>query len=289
MAVWRVRLEADDLNTVTLMDRSASAQENQFLQSFDFASPAVREVVDDQVGDGVDDQSTYVGAAALSVELKMMGQVELLLAALRPFLSPRRRPRFVVWDDTWAQERRLVLRGVSWPGDRSGIQDRLRDSQFQWTVPAGVWEAAAITTYTIAAATGGGDGRTYDLVTPRTYPATSVAGVAYVTNMGDLPAPFVARLYGPAIGPRLTNDDTGQMVAFTSELVLSAGEFVEIDTYAQTAYLSGSTDSSVLPMLDFDTTTWWHLPTGVTSVRYNPVAGVVVGAVAEIEYRQRWL
>lgn len=290
MAVRQVRLVDDELGTFVLMDRDVVPMRTDlFLQRMDVASPSIREVVDPRVGDGVDDRSEYVGPRAASVEVRLCDQPETLWGQLRGYLSPRRRPRLVVRDDAWPQDRRLVLRGVSWPGERDGVLDRVRDVQLQWTVPSGTWEADVALTQSIAAATGGAIGRTYDLVTPRTYPATSVAGTGSVSNPGDLPAPFRARLYGPAIGPRLSDDATGLSVAFTSELVLAAGEFVEIDTGAQTAYLSGSTDSSVLPMLDFDATSWWQLRPGTVSVRYHPAAGVVAGAVAVIDYRPQWL
>lgn len=291
MAIRRVQLEDDVLSTVVLLDLNSpgTARTDLFLQKLDVPSPTIREVIDDQVGDGSDDRSLYVGPRTAAVELRIMDDTETTMGQLRPFLSPRRRPRLMVTDTSWAQERRLVLRGSQWPGERTGVGDRIRDVQLQWVVPAGVWEAAVLSTATVAAATGGGDGRVYPLETPRTYPTTSVSGVVDIVNDGELPVPFVARLYGPCVGPRLTNDDTGDMVAFTSELVLAAGEYVEIDTGAQSAYLMSSTDSSVLSMLDFDTSTWWLLGTGTVSVRYNPLSGVVAGSQAVIDYRGVWL
>lgn len=289
MALRRVDLVDDELGTFTLLDLGAPQRLDLFLQRLDSPSPAMREVTDEQTGDGVDDRTLYVGPRATSVELRLCDTPETLMGQLRPYLSPRRRPRLVVVDTEWAQTRRQVLRGVSWPGERTDVGDRVRDVQLQWTVPSGTWEADEALSQTVAAATGGSVGRTYDMVTPRTYPSTSSGGVGSVVNAGDLPAPFVARLYGPAIGPRLTDDATGLAVAFTSELVLAAGEFVQIDTGAQTAYLSGSTDSSVLPMLDFDATSWWSLRPGTVPVRYNPASGVVSGAVAVIDYRPQWL
>jgi hypothetical protein len=289
VAVRRVTLVEATLGSYVLMNRDGVPRTDLFLQKLDVPSPAVREVVEDDIGDGVDDRSEFVGARAVSVDLRLGDTPELIMGQLKPFCSPRRRPRLVVWDDAWAQERRLVLRGVSWPGEYDGVKDRLRDVQLQWTAPLGLWEAEALASVTIAAATGGGDGRTYDLITPRTYPATSVAGAAVVSNLGSEPTPFVARLYGPCIGPRLTEDATGRAVAFTPELVLGAGEYVEIDTGAQTAYINSALDSSALSMLDFNATTWFHLQPGLSLVRYNPISGVVAGAVAVIDYRPRWV
>ena len=290
MAVLRVTLVNPGIGSIVLMDLTGpTPREDLFLQKLDVPSPAIREVVDDQVGDGVVDRSLYVGPRTAAVELRLGDTPEQIMGQLRPYMSPRVRPLLRVVDSEWAQDRQLVMRGVSWPGERSGVLDRLRDVQLQWTVPSGTWEAVLLTSVSIAAATGGGDGRVYDLVTPRTYPATSVAGAGVLSNPGDLPVPFKARLYGPCIGPRLTEDLTGLAVAFTAELVLAAGEYVEIDTGAQTAYINSAIDSSALPMLDFDATTWWHIQPGLSLVRYNPLSGVVAGAVAVIDYRPQWI
>jgi hypothetical protein len=182
-------------------------REDLFLQKLDVPSPAIREVVDDQVGDGVVDRSLYVGPRTAAVELRLGDTPEQIMGQLRPYMSPRVRPLLRVVDSEWAQDRQLVMRGVSWAGERSGVLDRLRDVQLQWTVPSGTWEAVLLTSVSIAAATGGGDGRVYDLVTPRTYPATVSARAGRAQQPWDLHGAFKARLYGPCIGPRLTETD----------------------------------------------------------------------------------
>lgn len=289
MAVRRVRLDDDDLGEVVLLDLSAAPRADLFLQRFEVSSPAVREVVDDRVGDGVDDRSEFVGAAAVSVGLRLCDTPQATFEQLRPYISPRRRPWLYVQDSDWSVERRIRLRGVSWPGERTGLGDRLRDVQLQWTAPDGTWQAADETEVVIVAQVGGAAGRVYPLDTPRTYPTTTSQGVADVVNSGDVPVAFRARLYGPCTAPRLSNDATGETIKFGDDLVIPAGEYVEIDTGAQTAYYLSDPDSSRLHMLDFDLTEWWRLPTGTTDVRYHPASGVAAGCEAVVTVRPEWL
>jgi hypothetical protein len=86
----------------------------------------------------------------------------------------------------------------------------------------------------------------------------------------------------------LINDLTGEEIAFTSDLVLAAGEYVEIDTRAKTARLLSSVTASRLSYIDFSTNSWWQIQRGIQQIRYaatDPTAG----SQAVITYRPVWL
>jgi hypothetical protein len=97
------------------------------------------------------------------------------------------------------------------------------------------------------------------------------------------------RLYGPCAGPRYTNDLTGERLEFSEDLVISAGEYLELDTRERTALYMSDPDASRLHLMNFEVSTWWRLAPGVNRLRYNPISGVEVGSQAYITYHPAWL
>jgi hypothetical protein len=118
--------------------------------------------------------------------------------------------------------------------------------------------------------------------------ATASTGATVISNLGAVPSHFTARLYGPAAGPRLTNETTGEEIAFTSGLVLGPGEYVEVDTRDRTAVLLSIADASRLSFVDFATTSWWRIEPGDNQLRYA-AESLEPGAAAVITYRPAWL
>jgi hypothetical protein len=86
----------------------------------------------------------------------------------------------------------------------------------------------------------------------------------------------------------LINETTDERIGFTSSLVLGAGDYVEIDTRAQTALLLSSPSADRVGYLDFANSTWWRLQPGDQQIRYAPLSGSA-GTAAVITYRPAWL
>lgn len=261
-----------------------------YLASIDAPSPEVREVVDPRTDDdGTWDNTSLYGARACTVEL-------LVASAARPFedqvaryLHPSLRPYLVVADDGWAQTRRLMLRTDQWSAPlTTDLAPDQRKIQLQWKAPDGIWEAVDTVEETVLGDLFTDTGRTYPKTYSWSYPSTDVVGALIITNAGAAPVHFTAKLYGPCSGPQLINETTGERLGFLSGLALAAGEYVEIDTRAQTAYLLGNSSADRLNFLDFMDSSWWRLQPGDQQVRYAPLAGSS-GTAAVITYRPAWL
>lgn len=261
------------------------------LQNIDVPFPEVRAIEEPRTDDdGTRDTTTRHGSRAVSVQLRVVDNLPQIVDEISGFLHPSARPYLHVADGGWEGERRLRLRVDQQSSPMSAdLYPFARDVQVQWTAPDGVWEAVDVTTVTVNADTGVLTGRTYPLVFPRTYPATMAAGALEHTNPGNTWSHYVARLYGPCNGPRLTNDTTGQSLIFTEGLNLAAGEYLEVDTRARSALLLSQAGASRLGFVDFAVSEWWRLAPGVNETRYHPVSGVEPGSAAVIEYHPMWL
>lgn len=259
------------------------------VQGLDVPQAAPREQVEPRVDDdGECDTTSFFGATSCSLELLAEQTPELFRSELDAFLHPRTRPYLVATDDEWAQARRLRLRISQRTDPRTTQLPRtMRRIQVQWRVPDGVWEAAEETTVPdIGADVPATTGMSFPMSFPVSFAPTMSVGTQIVTNVGAVPSHFTARLYGPCTGPALYNQTTGEVIAFTSALVLGAGEYVEIDTRDRTAYLNGGTVSR-LNQIDFTATSWWRLEPGDNELRYAPTSASA-GAAAVITYRPAW-
>lgn len=259
------------------------------VQGLDVPLAEVREVTEPRTDDdGEHDTTALFGATSCTLELFVEKDPEQFRAELDQFLHPRSRPYLVAADDEWAQERRLQLRVAQRTAPRTvELPYTMRRIQVQWRVPNGVWEAATESQVVISADVPATTGRSYPKEYPWSYAATMSVGASMVTGDGLLPVHFVARLYGPCEGPRLVNETTGAAIVFTSDLVLSAGEYVEISTRDRTACLLSVSQQSRLNYIDWESTTWWQITPGDQLVRYAPVTASA-GAAAEITYRPIW-
>lgn len=259
--------------------------------SLKVGSPDIRASVQDRVGsDGTYDRTQFHGARNVSLECRLSDAPASKLDTLLGFLHPHKRPYLVLTDSDWvgSQTRRLLLRSDQWSDDITNTSSWWRDVQLQWVAPDGVWESFDLYSYSVEAS-GGATGRVYDLVSPRTYPVSGGSGVISVYNPGSSQVDWVARLYGPCTGPRLTNDHTGEALVFKSSFSLGAGEFVEVNSRDFTVFANGDSSLSRTHQLSFGNSVWWRLDPGSTNVRYNPISGVDAGCRAEFEFRPTWL
>ena len=265
-------------------------------QVLDVSAPA-RAVEEDRAGaHGSYDTTRFLSAAAVSLSMLLFLGVtqtpEKFLDALGPLLTPALRPYLVVTNDQWSQPRQLTVRfdssakplsdPTSWP------------VQVSWKAPNGVWEASNLLAAVVQAFIASSTGFVFDVpgavITSAGYvfPATSAPSPSTVTSEGNAPSQWTASLYGPCTAPAWANDTAGLTLEFTSGLTLNAGDYVALDSRAQTALLNSDPNSSVLQFLNFATSNWWLISPGLNTLRYYP-ASASPGAQANLSFRPSWL
>lgn len=255
------------------------------------SSPEIRGSVNPRVsGDGSVDRTKWHGARSVSLSARVAGNPAAKVDALSRFLHPSRRPYLVMTDTDWNPvSRRMQLRVSDWDlQSLTNTSSWFRDIQLQWTAPAGVWESFETLGFNIPVAAGS-TGRIYPETFPKVYEVTGSPGLVQFTNPGNGLSEWVARLYGPCNGPRLTDDITGETLAFFESLSLGAGQYVELSSADLTAYANSDTSLSRLHLMDFAQSQWWKVKPGANRIRYNPVSGVDAGCAAWFEFRPTWL
>lgn len=236
---------------------------------FQIGWPTVREVVNPRaLTDGVVDTTTYLGARAVSVTLRLDQRVmptQDLLDLVTPFMSPRYRPR-IVWtvQDTTAycpgyivqpyHIRSLRLRGADAPLLVDG--PRYLTIGLQW-IAQDPFTSALEETCVVAGLTGTEEfGRVYDLSFDRDYPFSPPYGITYFTPIGTATMDWIGTLSAPTsalVNPSiLVNNST---ITFTG-LTLLAGQTVIINTQERTILRNGDINDSVYGLTNFADWTW---------------------------------
>ncbi len=282
-----IRLEADDLDTLVLSPTPA-----RIWRGKDITSPDIRVDADDTPdADGTDDQTEFHGAATLTISLWQDRMTWTERQAIKAFLHPSRRPRFIIRESADAPEIEYTLRASQWatPLSQREILHNLHDLTAQWVIPTGVGRATTVRTAT-AYATGdiGTEGVVFPLVFPLAWPASAIGGSVTVSHPGTATAYPISRLYGPADDPVWENLTTGQRLVF-ADLTIAAGDFLELDHRARTIRMNGDPDDSRYDQLVFPDSSWWTLA-GMSDqiLRYAP-ADFDVPAQAVIEWRDTYL
>lgn len=288
MTVTKVRL-FDDARELVLGGRDYT-REDILVHSIDPGSAAVRAVAEDRTGaNGSYDTTMLYGGRTVAMEATLFSAP--LLNELASYLSPRLRPRLGVTDpDIYSGERFLLLRRDNYdPGKITHMSHLRRPLLFQWQCPTGVWQATDPISFSLNAQGSGRVGMIFPEVLPLVFPAAQGTGQAIHVNPGTEPADQMVRMYGPCRGPRYTNDTTGETLVFTEDLVVAAGEYVEVDTANHTAYYLSDPAASRSQYLDWSLSTWWQVPPGRSAVRYHPTSEVDVGCGSVSTYRPAWL
>lgn len=292
MAVTGITL-VDPVSGLTVVIMPADGVAAQVL---DVSAPA-RAVEEDRAGaHGSYDTTRFLSAAAVSLTLLLFNGAtqtpELFLDQLGPLLTPALRPYLIVSNDQWAAPRQLTVRFDSKAAPLSDPTNW--PVQVSWKAPNGVWEAASLATAIIGAFIASSTGFVFDVpgavITSAGYvfPATSAPAPSQVTSAGDAPSQWTAFLYGPCVGPKWANDTAGLTLEFTGDLTLGAGDYIALDSQAQTALLNSDPGSSLLPFLNFATSNWWLISPGVNVLRYYP-SSASPGAQANLSFRAAWL
>jgi hypothetical protein len=267
-------------------------------QGHDFTVSA-REVAEDRAwADGTDDTTAWLGAGAFTMTLRYYTGSRALIDEVAAFCVPWSRPYLVVSDSEWVSDRQVMLRYETSAKPIEIRQGLVRTAQYSWKAPNGVWEDTARQMWVIAADVPDTTGWSFDATNGLSVDSANGYAFAPSTSLGDSiidvhgntrPA-WRAKLYGPATGPKLTRDDTGQSVAFTDQLVLASGEYVEIDSRAMSARWMSNADASRLSMLDFPNSQWFPLDPGDSNrLRYHASAGTGPGSVCELTVTPVWM
>jgi hypothetical protein len=245
--------------------------------SLDVAYPTVREVTAAlPTRDGDYDTTALFGPRVVTIAgsaiASSMGSRQAALTVLAHWCQPRLRPRLVYAVDADRTPLAIGLRG----SQMSGPYNDAHISAFQvsWVAPNPIAYSLVQNSATIApqqaAAIGG---RTYPLTFPRTYPPAGPggSGEGTVTNNGDYLTWPLLRIYGPCTNPAVYwVSPPGGAVVFGGGLSVAAGDYLEVDTFAQTALINGLVGSSRYSSLDFTQTVWQPFFSGQTVLRFAP-------------------
>ena len=258
------------------------------------ASAPARAVVESRVGArGGVDTTRNLDAGVLSLSLILWPGLtqtpEAFLDEIAPLLDPRLRPALVVSNDAWPNgSRRALVRYDSIAKPQAGPDSW--PVQINWTVPAACWEDAAPVTAVINAFIAASTGLVIDVpglvVTSAGYtmPATTAVAPQQVISPGKIPSQWTALIYGPCTGPKLANDTAAATIEFTDGMSLDVGEYLLVDSQAQTALLNGDPGQDRTGLLNFSTLTWWQMQQGLNVIRYYPTTADA-GANAQITFR----
>lgn len=287
-------LRTDDLGTL-LLDEA----HGYVITDLDLGWANPREVSETRINaSGEDDSTAFFGsravtftAACFATDDGLLSRREVL-ANLRAYASPGRRPELVFVDDDEVEQRVvLVGKGGSWPFTRApeGVAVKL---QAQWKAPDGVIESAALRTVTVGPVPPSDPGRVYPKTYSFTYPKTSGLGAQGVFNAGREAAAPIYRAWGPCTNPSIVNPDTGDVVTFggtgVGDLVLTSSQYAELDVKNATARLNGRASDNLLRYLANPAVSFAYLGPGANRLRYVPkVYGD--GAHLDVLYRDTWI
>lgn len=267
------------------------------VQSIQIGTPSVRAVTRPRaLADGEFDDTKFRGGRAITLGLITREEVcsaspltiQGLLDELLPYVSPRRRPTL-----TWAlpgsesEQRSAVVRGVTAPV----VVERAKHISvvLSFVAPTGEVLTPVASTLSIDPTTDTELGRTYDLVFPRVYPASSGIGDRLATNTGNAPAHWRATLFGTCTDPALTIN--GITVNFNANggLSLPAGGTVMLDTRERTIRYADDPAQSKYDKTNFAAWAWDDLllEPGTNTVRFS-AASLGVSARAELSWYATW-
>jgi hypothetical protein len=112
---------------------------------------------------------------------------------------------------------------------------------------------------------------------PITWDETVVSGEVSMTNPGNVTGPLTLRINGPVTAPVITHTSSGNTLEFGSDLVIYAGDYVDVDMEARTVLYNGQVSRN-----GFVTQRgWFGFDPGVNEIGFNadsydPSASLVV-------------
>ena len=264
-------LDAAGLNVVQSLDLMDEANGYR-VDSLDVAFPAVRAVVAAlPTRDGDFDTTSLLGPRVVTVTGSLVpspaGSRQAALQTLAYWCQPRIRPRLVYAVDADRAPQWLGLRGSQLTAPHSN--PAITAFSVSWVAPDPVARALTTSQITISPASTI-TGRAYPLTFPRHYPAGGAQGVGTATNNGDYRAWPLIRFFGPCTNPALYWLAPASGAVVFAGCTVNAGDYLEVDTAAQSANTNGNPAASRYDLLDFTNTVWAGLEPGPTALRFSP-------------------
>lgn len=262
-------------------------------QKLDLGAATTREVVDDAPdADGTDDTTQLVGARTITLNMIVVpladGSLWSLRQTLLAFTSPRLRPVMLLQQAADAPVQRIVLRRSQYSDPiGGGPADGTADITVQWIAPFGIIESADLHEQSVFASGGTTSGVSFDWSFDLSFGSEDPVGEATVVNAGTADAYPLLRVYGPCTDPSVTNVTQGKTLAF-SGLTVGDGEFLEIDTRANTLFYEGVATDSRYDALNFPTSDWWTLSPGANEVVFE-AASYSPPSQCQFVFRDAWL
>lgn len=108
--------------------------------------------------------------------------------------------------------------------------------------------------------------------------------IVSATNAGNFDAPCVIRVWGPITDPQVTNDSVDESI-YVDNLVLVAGEYIDIDTGARTVVKSDGV--SYYDRVRFPGSDWFRLQPGANTIQLWG-SGSSGGTEIDVTWRDAW-
>jgi len=258
-------LYGDGTVTKKLEDQTAG----YFCTELNLGFPAIREVTDNNPDrNGTTDRTRLWGSRAVSANITALAGARAIIdqvaADFAPYMLPDVRPVLhYILDRPNAPERTLTLRAAGYAAPIAGPYER--DLQLQWVAPDPIAYGAAQQEETALAGTPTSPGRVYNLTFNRIYPPGSGApSTAILSSPGQIGVHPHTRIYGPITQPQLIMqrqpDGTSTQFNFIASFVLSAGQWVDIDSANRTVFLQGDPTRNAAASVDWSTSSWPYIP-----------------------------
>lgn len=120
----------------------------------------------------------------------------------------------------------------------------------------------------------GSAGRSYPRTYPLVYGGGGTPGTISLTNAGNVPSDWVARIDGPCVNPQIIIVyEDGSVDSMTFDMSVGAGEFLQIDTAAVTVLHNGTVNRQNTIRAG---STWFKIPPGPSTIQFS--ANVYVSA-----------
>lgn len=115
---------------------------------------------------------------------------------------------------------------------------------------------------------------------PFSIDATTVTGVLSVVNGGNAPAPTIVRLDGPVQRPVIRHEEQG--IELTFDLILDAGQWLEVDLDKHTVMLNGQASRRGLMR-----GRWPDIAPGINTISWSSLTPSPIAAMT-VSWRDAW-
>jgi hypothetical protein len=272
-----LRLESDGLDPYDL-----DGDDQVVVTNWELTPPEVRAVLEARPGDdGETDRSRFFSGRAFTITGAVFAgdrSQQRILDQLAAFCHPSARP-YIYYSIDDGSLRRVALRVTDPPASANDDTD-VRSFAVAWRCPAFAESADPIAP---AVAAGG---FSFPFSFPLVFPAGG-GGAVTVDNPGNMPAQWVARIFGPCDDPVLTNQRTGETVGFNG-LTVAAGDYVEIDSTNHTVHVNGLASASRYHLLDLASLSWFRIEPGSNSIAFTATTPGATSQ-AELTFRSTYL